>query len=197
MRVWTQPTLSSRCSIKRPVSEHPFTISLNEVCEGQFTTLRNFFTACGYTYRRDITKANASSCSGQSYGNVVFAAGSLLSSQAFTLSPTTDDAANGESRKIGCVTASFFSLTQVSCSIHITNDDQNYSNNRTYQQQQSDQAAYFAGLNYPNVWRIVGGDFNMPPEEAIEIRRFKRCQRGIAETVKQLDICYHLQATRL
>lgn len=151
-------------------STEPLFISLNEVCYDQYYDaslgLRQWLIGEGYVtynYEEDLDRGN---CGNDPILNVIGVRGAFVSHIHDDL-PTQPPSPVGIVNGYACVKTTGF-VVLAACSTHLTtstSQDPNNPGTRTYQQTQSDEMIFIAGLLYPNSIRTLAGDWNIRPQQ--------------------------------
>lgn len=145
----------------------PLAIAVQEVCSAQHSRLVTQLGAYGYKPARAIAQSPSANCANQSYGNSVFALGTLVNSfrYEFGAQAPGDLSKNpSERRQLVCIRTDVFGPF-AACSHHLTNRSEVFSSNRLFRQRQSDESIYVVNANLGDRWRFPGGDFNITPDE--------------------------------
>jgi endonuclease/exonuclease/phosphatase family metal-dependent hydrolase len=144
--------------------QRPLTITVQEICSGQFGTLR---TRLGSDYMADayVAKTNVTSASDCSwFGNAVFWRGGAHPDGNYWktfAAQTGDDSGRGELRGYICAKAAFPLYS--SCSVHVTDDGEIQSGKTVKEHQLEEFTAWGLWSNSCCAPTFLAGDLNMTP----------------------------------
>lgn len=132
----------------------PVAVSLNEVCQSQYSTLRRALDRAGYPMngRWVITRDGGSECEDGKYGMAVLSRREIRAVRSWRLPRPT-----AETRKLLCITTTLSRDARV-CTTHITPDDAD-------EVPQIDKVAGIVNGYAARTPTVVMGDFNVSPTE--------------------------------
>jgi endonuclease/exonuclease/phosphatase family metal-dependent hydrolase len=149
----------------------PWSVSLTEVCinTNQYTAMANQLDDWGYHADFYVAKTGVSNCGGTNYGNVVFALGPRLAVDRYKF--LSQEPGATELRGVVCSTAAGFLGDWEACSTHLVN-------NASYARIQEDQLYSHVTSS---MLTIVGGDFNLTPDESVSFSDWRNAYDEIDE----------------